>query len=82
MQASAQISTAGGRGFGVRSSRRLLFKKGARTVELDFSKRQLRALRSAVARHRRIDAHVSGALLDSGGNVEATTPVVSLRIRR
>jgi kumamolisin len=81
VQASALISTAGGHSFGVRSSRHLLFKKGARTVELDFSKRQLRALRSAFAHHRRIDAHVSGALLDSGGNVEATTAVLSLRIR-
>lgn len=80
-RAAARISISGRGRITVASSRRLLAKRGARTVQLGFSRRQLRSLRSALHHHRRVSARVFGELLDSGGNVEATSAVRTVRIR-
>jgi len=82
VQATAEIAIAGGGAVNVRSSRHLLLKKGSRTVQLAFSGTQLSTLRSALRGHRVVTAHVFGELLDSGGNVEATSAVQTLRIRK
>jgi subtilase family serine protease len=81
VRAAAQISISRGAGIAVNSSEQLLRKKGARTVELAFSSGQLRGMRSALRQHRVVTAHVFGELLDSGGNVEATSAVRTLRVR-
>ncbi|MGH2866359.1 MAG: S53 family peptidase [Solirubrobacteraceae bacterium] len=81
VRAAAQISIPQGRGIAVNSNRQLLRKKGARTVKLDFSPRQLSRLRTALRQHRHVFARVSAELLDSGGNVEAISVVRTLRIR-
>jgi subtilase family serine protease len=81
VRTTAQISISGAAGITVSSSRYVLSKMGARTVQLDLSHGQLNTVRSALGHHRRIDAHVFAELLDSGGNVEATSAALHLRIQ-
>lgn len=81
-RATARISIPGARTLSVSSRRQVLRGKGRRTVRLVLSSRQLRTVRSALRHRRRVLAQVFGELLDSGGNVEATSPTRSLRIRR
>lgn len=62
------------------SPRRLLLKKGSRTMTVRLSPRQVRAVRAALHRHHRIDAEVVAVLTDSGNNVEATSRPRRLRV--
>jgi subtilase family serine protease len=67
--------------FQVFSDVALLKKKGAKTLELKFSKGQLRRLRGALSHREKITATVFGVILDPGGNIERATRGKTLRIR-
>ena len=59
--------TPGGRTLSVHSSRYHLRGKGSKRVLINFSPTQQTVLRSALARHRRIEAELFGAALDATG---------------
>lgn len=79
--AVALVSIPFAKPFAVGSADYLLRGKGRQTVGLRFSRRQLRELRAALHRHRRVYAAVVGEVVDSGGNVEAYSHLHRLRIR-
>ncbi len=78
--ADATIEIGGSR-FGVSSNEEVFRGKGRATVPLAFTKRDLGALTHALRRHRKISATVVGHVVDSGGNVEASSGSQTLRIR-
>lgn len=79
--ASATIAIAGEKSMHAGSGRAVLRGRGRRMVTLPLSRGQRRRLRSALAQHRAIYAHVVGQVLDPGGNVEAVSRTRVIRIR-
>ena len=80
--AVATVSPPGMRPFTVHSTDAVLKGKGAMTLSLRFSRRQLRIVQRSAAAHQPIQASVVGQVVDSGGNVEASTGAQTLQIRR
>jgi subtilisin family serine protease len=81
IDANATITIAGEKSLHVGSPRGLLRGRGRLTLKLAFSRGQLRRLRSALHSRRRTYAAVVGQILDPGGNVEASSPTRTIRIR-
>ncbi len=82
VSASAVITIQGARPVRVASRRFVFLRRGRQTLQLRFSRRQLRRLRHARHAHKRIYAHVVATVTDASGNVEARSRVHTLRIRR
>jgi subtilase family serine protease len=59
----------------------LLRHARSRTIKINFDKKTLSKLRTAVRRHQRITATVYGAILDPSGNIENRTRGKQLKIR-
>jgi kumamolisin len=77
--AVATVSIPGARPFVVSSKNAVLRGSGAKTLALRFSRVQLRIVRRAAKAHKAIQASVVGRLVDSGGNVEASTSAQTLQ---
>ncbi len=54
---------------------------GSKSVAIGFSGKQLKALRTALARHQRVTGFIRAAIVDAGGNVEKQTASLKLTIR-
>jgi Pro-kumamolisin, activation domain/Subtilase family len=80
--AVATVSMPGARPFAVRSKSVVLTGRGAKTLALPFSRQQLRMVRRFTDVHKPIQASVVGQVVDSGGNVEASTGAQTLQITR
>jgi subtilase family serine protease len=80
--AVASVSLPGARPFVVHSTNAVLQGRGAKTLALRFSGRQLRIVRRSANAHQSIQASVVGQVVDSGGNVEASTGAQTLQITR
>ncbi len=78
--AVATVSITGARPFVVQSKSVVLKRKGAKTVALRFSRGRLRMLRRAISAGEPIQASIVGQVIDSGGNVEASTGAQMLAI--
>ncbi len=78
--AVATIKVGGSR-FTISSNEEVFRGRGRATVPLAFTKHDLGALRRGLHRHAKISATVIGHVVDSGGNVEASTGSRTLRIR-
>jgi kumamolisin len=78
--AIATVSIPRSRSFKLSSSTHLLRRKGRKTVELSFSRQDLSRLRGGLRAGKRIYATVYGVIVDSGGNIEASSRGQRLRI--
>jgi Pro-kumamolisin, activation domain/Subtilase family len=78
--AVATVSIPGARPFTVRSTNAVLRRRGSKTLALRFSRQQVRMLRRGVHAHEAITASVVGQVIDSGGNLEASTSAQTLQI--
>jgi subtilase family serine protease len=78
--AAALVAIPGAGSFRLFSSTHLLLRKGGRTLQLRFSRSELRRLHAGVRGHKKIYASVIGEVLDAGGNVERLSRIHRLRI--
>ena len=76
----ASIAIDGSRPFQVRSGAAVLAKAGNQTVKLKLSTGDLGRIRGGLRAHRKVIASVVGVIIDSGGNVERTSPARTLQI--
>lgn len=73
MGAYAEVTIDHSKPFTVYSNVYYLSGRGKKTISLSFSRSQLAAIRSALARHKSVVATVFGAILDPAGNIERQT---------
>jgi subtilase family serine protease len=78
--AAALVAIPGAGSFRLFSSTHLLLKKGGKTLQLRFSRSELRRLHAGLRAHKKIYATVIGEVLDAGGNVERLSRLHRLRI--
>jgi kumamolisin len=78
--AFARVKAGKSKPFSVQSKLLSRKAKGTTTIAVKFSSKQLRTLRSALARHKSVVATVYGAQIDSLGDIENNTAPKKLRI--
>ncbi len=78
---SVTITIAGQKSMHLGVPRQLFRGRGRRTLKLRFSARQLGGLRSALRKHRKVEARVFSEIVDPSGAVEAVSRTHTLRIR-
>lgn len=78
--AVGSVTIAGKRAFGIGSASHVLARGGRKKAQLSLSGRQRGMLRGALRAHKRVYAYVTAELLDSGGNLEASSRTHRLRI--
>jgi subtilase family serine protease len=81
LAAYARLALGHSKPFEVFSAIALLKKRGGRTLQLKFSRSQLRRLHGALSHQENITATVFGVILDPGGNIERATRGKKLRIK-
>ena len=79
--ANAVVTVGGAKPFTDYSTLYHLRRAGVRISKIAFKSSQIEALKTALQHHVRVTAQVSGAIVDSGGNVERKTPAQILNIR-
>jgi hypothetical protein len=72
--AFAKIAIGRSKPFTVQSKLFHRGSKGAKTIPVEFSSKEMRTLRSALSQHKRIVATLYGALIDQLGAIEQDTP--------
>jgi hypothetical protein len=81
MGSNAVVTVGGAKPFTDYSSLYHLSRAGQRISKIVFNPRQLQDLKIALQHHVRVTAEVTGAIVDSGGNVERKTAAQTLKIR-
>ena len=80
--ANAVVTVGGAKPFTDYSSLYRLSGAGMKVSKIAFKPGQLQALKIALEHHVRVTAKVTGAIVDSGGNIERQTPAQMLMITR
>jgi subtilase family serine protease len=80
VRVGALVAIPGAGSFGLFSGTHLLLRKGGKTLQLRFSRSDLRRLHAGLRAHKKIYASVIGEVLDAGGNVERLSRIHRLRI--
>jgi hypothetical protein len=79
--ANAVVTVGGAKPFTDYSNLYHLTSAGMKISKIAFKPGQLQALKIALQHHVRVTAKVTGAIVDSGGNIERQTPTQMLMIR-
>jgi hypothetical protein len=78
--AAGTVTIAGQGSFAIGSRTYVFGGRRSKTVPLELTPKRLRQLRGALAAHRAVYASVIAMVVDSGGNVEASSRTKKLRI--